>query len=244
MTDHLPVPLRLDAALELSEPVGAELLPSRLAVAAAAVLEVDAASLSLLSMDLRVPLGASGPAATVAERLQFTLGEGPCLEAQHGGLPVRSDDAQLASTWPHFHRGLAGSTPFRSVIAVPLPFNAEGGGGALDLYLNDGVDVGSIDLDTCVEVADAVVERLLRAVSPAALAGADDASKVPWLQADDALARMEVWVAIGVIVNHLDLDAADALAVLRGWAHSHDADLDRVAAQLVGGALDVELLRP
>lgn len=244
MTRPPPITLRLDAALELSAPAGAELLPSRLAEAAAAVLGVDGASLSLLSMDLRVPLGASDPTATVAERLQFTLGEGPCLDVLHGGTPLRSDDARLAAAWPQFHRELVSRTPFRGVIAVPLPFNDDGSGGALDLYLHEGVDVDVVDLDACTEVADGMVERLLRAVSPAALAGADDASKVPWLQADDARARMEVWVAIGVLVNHLALDAPDALAVLRAWAHSHDADLDHIAAQLVGGALDAELFRP
>ena len=105
-------------------------------------------------------------------------------------------------------------------------------------------DAGRVDLDACEQIADGVVERLLRAVSPAALAGADDASKVPWLQADAARERMEVWVAVGVLTQHLGLTATDALAVMRAWAHTHDADLDQVAARLVGGELDAERFRP
>lgn len=240
---ELSMHARLDGAMA-GGAGGAELLPSRLARAAAAVLAVDGASLSLMSVDLRVPLGASSPAATVAERLQFTLGQGPCLDVLHGGPPMRSDSATLEQVWPHFHRELVATTPFRSVIAVPLPFNVEGGGGALDLYLSDPVDVTRVDLQDCAQVADGVVERLLRVVSPAALAGADDASKVQWLQADGARARMEVWVAVGVLTHHLGLAAPDALDVLRAWAHSHDTDLDSVAGQLVSGALDAELFRP
>lgn len=240
---ELSMTARLDAAMTVASGE-TELLPSRLARAAAAVLAVDGASLSLMSVDLRVPLGASSPAATVAERLQFTLGEGPCLDVLHGGPPLRSDSATLEQGWPHFHRELVATTPYRSVVAVPLPFNATGGGGALDLYLTDPVGVGRVDLEECAQVADGVVERLLRVVSPGSLAGADDASKVQWLQADGARARMEVWVAVGVLTHHLGLPAPDALDVLRAWAHSHDTDLDSVAAQLVSGGLDAEVFRP
>src|SRR6185437_11302048 len=60
---------------------GLELLPVRLAQACVAVLPVSGAGISLLYDDFRVPLGASDDAASCAEQLQFTTGEGPCLQA-------------------------------------------------------------------------------------------------------------------------------------------------------------------
>ncbi len=246
MASELPIRSLLDEALddESAPPVEPELLPSRLAHAAADVLGVDGVSLSLMSMELRVPLGASSARATAAERLQFTLGEGPCLEALHGGLPTRSGDADLARSWPNFHRALVATTPFRSVAAVSLPFTPEGDGGALDLYLLDTRDVTQVDLDLCGRVADEIVDRLIRAVSPQALAGAEDASYVPWLHGEDARARMEVWVAIGMLTSDIGLVAADGLAMMRAWAFSHGVTLDDVAAQLVAGTVTPALLQP
>ena len=68
---------------------GPELLPERLVRAAAAMLPVADASLSLLEAgDKRVPLGSSSPEAASAERLQFTVGDGPCMMAARLGEPV------------------------------------------------------------------------------------------------------------------------------------------------------------
>src|SRR4051794_10539556 len=58
-----------------------DLLPVRLARAAADVLGADGAGISFYEDDFRVPLGASDEMTTLAERLQFTQGQGPCLDA-------------------------------------------------------------------------------------------------------------------------------------------------------------------
>ena len=246
MTDQHVI-ARLNAALELDDDptmTGAALLPSRLARAAAATLAVDGASLSLMSLDIRIPLGASSPAATRAERLQFTLGEGPCLDVIHDGHPIRSGPDDMARTWPQFHRELTTTTPFRAVVAVPLPFTSEGDGGALDLYVVDPAAGDRVDLGACEQVADRMVDLLVRAVAPAALPAVDDAAQVSWLQAADARARMEVWVAIGILTARVGLDSADGLTMMRAWAHSNNSDVDRVAGQLVDGSLDPDLFRP
>jgi len=60
---------------------GAVMLPARVAIALTRVLPVDAAAISVLD-DLRVPLGASNADAEHAERLQITLGEGPCIASR------------------------------------------------------------------------------------------------------------------------------------------------------------------
>jgi hypothetical protein len=58
---------------------GPELLPVRVARACAQMLQVDGAGLSLVdTAQQRMPLGASSEEAATAERLQFTVGAGPC----------------------------------------------------------------------------------------------------------------------------------------------------------------------
>jgi hypothetical protein len=58
----------------------AELVPMVLCQACVQVLPVAGAGLSITDQ-LRIPLGASDEVVARAERLQTTLGEGPCLTA-------------------------------------------------------------------------------------------------------------------------------------------------------------------
>ena len=86
-----------------SELPGPELLPLRLARACAQVLPVAGAGLSVyFSADRRLPLGGSDQAAGIAERLQFTVGEGPCLTAHSTGNAVLADEDELRTRWPMF----------------------------------------------------------------------------------------------------------------------------------------------
>ena len=58
----------------------------RLCAACVRVLPVEAAAISLVSEGVALaPLGASGPWARVLDEVQFTLGEGPCLDAVAAG---------------------------------------------------------------------------------------------------------------------------------------------------------------
>src|ERR1700712_1960277 len=122
-----------------------ELLPVRLARACVAVLPVTGAGLSLLNDDFRVPLGASDDAAETAERLQFTQGEGPCLNAARSGRVVIAQAEQIEPRWPAFGEQFFQQTPFRAAISIPLPLTADQRG-ALDLYLNDADQVEQVSL--------------------------------------------------------------------------------------------------
>ena len=85
------------ACADVAEPelAAIELLPVLLARACARVLGVAGAGISVFADDYRVPLGASDNDASSAERLQFTLGEGPCLDAYHHAQPFRGDYATI-----------------------------------------------------------------------------------------------------------------------------------------------------
>ncbi|MCW2529008.1 MAG: hypothetical protein JWM76_3868 [Pseudonocardiales bacterium] len=96
-----------------------ELLPVRLARACVAVLPVTGAGLSLIDDDFRVPIGASDEASEAAERLQFTQGEGPCLDAARSGQIVFAQAEQIQRRWPAFGEQFARQTPFRAVISIP-----------------------------------------------------------------------------------------------------------------------------
>ena len=63
----------------------------RLCVACLPLLGVDAAAISLIDEgESRGTFGASDAAARLLDSLQFTAGEGPCLEAAQSMVPVPS----------------------------------------------------------------------------------------------------------------------------------------------------------
>jgi hypothetical protein len=105
---------RFEAALmDIDEPglAGPELLPVRLARAAARVLEVDAVGISMVDAAQQlVPLGASSTEAATAERMQFTAGEGPCMTAQDTRQPVFAPEDELRRRWPVFSELMIGAT--------------------------------------------------------------------------------------------------------------------------------------
>ena len=206
---------RFGAALE--EPTdpglaGPELLPVRLARACARTLAVDDASLSLVDgSQQRVPLGASSEVAEVAERLQFTVGAGPCITAQETRQPVFAVEDDLRRRWPVFAELLMGATPFRAVVALPLQ-PALSGAGAIDLYFRTSEEV--LDLDVFEAVA--VGELVTSALSDAAVWSEWTPAEGPeWLHGPAPQRRAEVWEAMGKLSVDLEVSAPVALDLLR-----------------------------
>jgi hypothetical protein len=228
---------RFAAALDESadpDVAGPELLPVRLARACARTLAVDDAGLSLVdSAQQRVPLGASSDVAEVAERLQFTVGAGPCMTAQETRQPVFAVEDDLRRRWPVFTELLVGSTPFRAVVALPLQ-PALAGPGAIDLYFRTSAEV--LDLD--VFEAMAVGELVTSALSDAAVWSEWSPSSGPeWLRGPAPRRRARVWEAIGKLCVDLQVSAPDALDLLRAHAYGAGVTVDDVAGELLDGTL-------
>jgi hypothetical protein len=217
-----------------------ELLPVRLAKACVQVLPVTGAGLSLLNHDFRVPVGASDEVASRAERLQFTQGEGPCLDAARTSRIVIAGEADIREQWPLFAAEFFEQTPYRGAMCLPLRLSPETVG-ALDLFVTDPDDLAAISLTDAVSVCDQIIDALTIAQAITGSAGAfSDEPEPVWLQSGAARNRTNVWVAMGMLMTRLDSTAPDALAVLRGYAYSHGAVLDDIADAMVKGELDVE----
>lgn len=216
----------------------AVLLPLALVEACLDVLPVEAAGLSL-TQELRVPLGASDAAVGRAERLQVTLGEGPCLSAAGRATPLVADASTLALRWPVFHTELVRQTPFRSIASVPIRLPGGEGFGAVDLYSRDeqGTPLAAVP-QAAPEIADGIASFLLGTSG--------------WLREGQALGahrhqptmdrRLDVWVAVGMVIGRTGMANVDALALLRAYAFGHDLDLDELAARVTTRVLAVDAL--
>jgi hypothetical protein len=207
---------------------GPELLPERLARACAEILPVDGAGISLFFLsDRRLPLGASDDQAAETERLQFTVGEGPCLTAHASDRPVVAQEAEIRSRWPAFYDELVARTAVRDIISLPLADETRGFG-ALDLYLVPPNDVHALTLHDALTVAREVVSTFHR------LGRTDRDRKGPaWLDSPAAERRSLVWQAMGFVNAGLGISSEDALALLRAHAYSEGLELDDLAVQVL-----------
>lgn len=214
-----------------------EMIPMVLSQACVAVLPVAGAGLSLTD-ELRVPLGASSLDAAKIERLQTTLGEGPCLAATAHHEPFVADLSTIAARWPMFHHQMTTQTPYQSVVSFPLHSRQHSRVGALDLYFTTPTVTA---LDSLAEVTLNIADPIAAVVFDLPPSGAtQDLSLPPWLNTAPATDRMHVWIAIGMLIEHGGLTNADALAALRGYSFSHDTTLDDTAERLVAAQLSAQ----
>jgi hypothetical protein len=224
-----PVPpsavTRFDETLRSVADGPEELFPVRLSRACAEFLAADGAGLSLFTGELRIPIGASSEDATLVERLQFTLGEGPCLEAAQAHDIVVAGPEALASTWPLFARELTARTPFRAVVTMPLDVS-DTLRGALDVYFTDPVRLPALALVDVLAVQSGTVRALSAANAP-------DAEAATSWNGLLGHARMEVWMAMGMTMAETGATAPAALDALRTDAVERGATVDEVAAALV-----------
>jgi hypothetical protein len=202
-------------------------------------LDIDGASMSLLTTSVaRETLWASDATANLLEELQFSLGEGPCMQAATTGRAVMVADLQHsgeAERWPAFAAAVAERTAVRALFVMPLQWGVINLG-VLDLYR---VSPGGLNQAQCRDLIAAAnlaaVMMLDLRTDPDNLAGLDD-SDVPWL--DPALgSHTGIHQATGMVLAQLGIDATAALARLRAHAFSHQRLLLDVAADVVARRL-------
>lgn len=203
-------------------------LPGRLVTMCAAGVPVTGAGIIVMTDSGPGAMLAStdGPARTM-EELQFTLGEGPCVDASRSGQPVLQPD--LARTapgrWPGFADG-ALEAGVRAVFAFPLQV----GGirvGVLDLYRDVEGLLGERQLAVALAFADAATSILLHLQ---AQPDADGAHLGLVSLVDD---RAEIHQATGMVSIQAALGLAEALVLLRAHAYAAERPILSVARDVI-----------
>jgi hypothetical protein len=205
----------------------------RLCSALTRALPATGVGLSLLTKDNYGggTIAASNAESRVLEELQFTLGEGPCIEAYTSRRPVL--EPQLSThgmrRWPGY-AAAAQEQGVQAVFAFPLQVGAARAG-ALDIYRTEAGSLTDDALTQAVTFAEVAMGLLVDGQD-----GAQDGQTSSDL--DDALAyRLEVYQAQGMVMVDLGVGIDEAMARLRGHAYAQDRYISDVARDIVAGKL-------
>jgi hypothetical protein len=208
----------------------------RLCSALTRALPASGVGLSLLTDDGTGGGGtvaASDAKSRLLEELQFTLGEGPCIDAYASRRPVLEPDLATHGTrrWPGYAPA-AQEHGVEAVFAFPLQVGAARAG-ALDVYRTEAGALTRDALTQAFTFADVAMGLL---VDGQARAGD---SRSPDL--DDALAnRLEVYQAQGMVMVDLGVGIEEAMARLRAHAWAEGRPIGDVAQDIVAGKLTLE----
>ena len=227
-------PIRVGAAL------GAALVGSggplasadRLCLACVEQLDIDGAAVSLLDGGTtRGTFGSSGPLGRTLDELQFTFGEGPCLDAVRFGQPVLVPDLESPEErrWPALLSSVR-QAGVRAMFAMPVTV-ATSPVGALDLFRRRSGPLSPANLDGALIAAELAAWPLLEMISDANTRGESvEGDPRPEIA---SIERVEVNQATGMVMAQLGVDAAEALVRLRAYASSRDQSVSEVSWAII-----------
>ncbi len=186
----------------------------------------DGVGLAVLSSDgIPEPTYVSDRRSRLVEDLQFTLGEGPCVDAINSGSHVLLDDVLSLSDatyrWPAFVREVE-SSGVRAVFAFPVQVGAILLG-TLDLYRAEPGALRGEELAAVLRTVDRIGSVLL----DLSASGSDAVA--------DTSYRMVVHQAAGMVMAQTGSTIHIALARLRATAFSEGTSINELAADVVAG---------
>lgn len=212
---------------------GRPALPERLCSACVEALGVDTAAITLMAdTGHRAGVWASDGRALRLEERQFSLGEGPGVDAfrTRRTVVVRDLLAPEEVRWPVLGGDLTASRrdgALRAACALPLHLGSSAIG-VLSLY-RTGPGVPGTQETADIQVAATTVTL---AIVGSFLTAPEEGPAQPWL-ADPPLNGVEVDQAVGMVMVQLGVSADEALDRLRASAFAHGREVEQMAREVV-----------
>jgi hypothetical protein len=170
-------------------------------------------------------LASSDERASLLVDLQFTMGEGPCLDAHNGGRPILVADLSAATRWPAFAPD-AIAAGAAAVFALPLQIGAARFG-AFTFYRDRSGPLSPLILADALAIAELVCEITLCLQAQVPL------GSLAQVVDDLANRRTAVYQATGMVLAQLGISPEAALATLRARAYADGRPVGEVSADVV-----------
>jgi hypothetical protein len=213
---------------------------------AARLTGVDGAAVAVLTGTVRELVHATDALAQQLDELQFTLGEGPCLDAythNRDQLWSAIEDREFARRWPVFTAEVA-PLGVAAVFAFPVA-GASHPMGVLELYRRTPGELADFELESARTCTTAIGQQLesnwhsqvQRSGSAQAAIEAVGEHGESTTGVDDRFTRSQVHIAAGMVAVQLKMSTHDGMARLRAYAYAERRSVVAVAADIVSRRL-------
>ena len=203
-----------------------ETYPQRVCAAAADLLEMSGAGLTLMTRSVLGAVWASDAASRTVEDLQFALGEGPALDAFNWGAPALEPSLAASSRWPFFGpQALA--LGVEAVFAFPLQVGVICLG-TINLVRDSPGFLSRDELADALVLADVVTGDLIDLQAQGMLR---------WAPSDYLGQRARVHQATGMVSVQIGADMTSALARIRAYAYVNELSIFEVADMVLARTL-------
>jgi hypothetical protein len=212
----------------------------QLCYACVELLDVDGAAISVMNHGAtQGTFGSSGELSRSLDELQFTYGEGPCLDSVRHSRPVLVPDLQdpAEQRWPAYASAVLGYG-VRAVYALPVAVTRSCFG-VLDLFRNDPGPLSGDNLTGGLLAAELAALPLLDLMTANVDWAAAGEGRDGWSELA-SLERVEVYQATGMLMGQLDVSASEAMVRLRAYAFANAMTASQVAWQIVERGLLLE----
>jgi hypothetical protein len=202
--------------------------------------DIDAAAISLVFEGANSgTLGSSSEHARMYDELQFTLGEGPCLDSVARRTPILVVDLAdpKEARWSAFGPAML-AHQIRGVAAMPVVVAGDYVG-ALDLFRKQPGRLPGEQFAGAVVAAELAGVPLLDLLDGDLQAAVSDPKSNAWAELN-ALSRAEVSQATGMLVAQLGVEPAEALVRLRAHAYITGRSATDVARDILDRRLRLE----
>ncbi|WP_328463343.1 GAF and ANTAR domain-containing protein [Actinoplanes sp. NBC_00393] len=199
----------------------------RICLAAVGALSASGSGISVMTADgTRGVCATSDPVSERVEELQFTLGEGPCIDAFAARRPVLAADLSDGGgrRWP-VYTPAAQDAGVQAVFAFPLQVGAARLG-VMDVFRDRVGPMSGAELQLAFTFAELTVKVLLDLQQDET--AADDGATVL-----DVGRRAELFQAQGMVMMQLGVSISEALVRIRAYAFAENRRLEDVAHDIV-----------
>lgn len=225
----------LASLLRAEDGMPARTLPERFCADCLTILDITGVALVLTGSDgHHLLVGASDPVAGRLGDREFSLGEGPGVQANQSGGPVLVTDlssAHSSARWPAY-AAVVSETPARSQFSYPLQIGVIRLG-VLILYRDVATPLTADDAASALVLADAATVLLLHLQ--------DVARRVDELHGEVAsafVATAELHQATGVVSVQAGVTMGEALLLLHARAFSDGRTSLEVARDVLRGKVN------
>jgi hypothetical protein len=211
----------------------------------------DGAALAIptTSPQMRELVYATDTIARQLDELQYTLGEGPCLDAYLNDSPQFHPEltsVQQTSRWPTFAAG-ATQLGVHALFAFPIP-DGQQPMGVLELYRRTASNISKDEYAWAAASVATIAGRLHsnwndlvslfgsteKAVDATATLGASCA------ETEDPFSRRQIHVAGGMVAVQLGVDPNEAIDRLRAYSYASGRTISCVAADIIARRLTLQ----